>query len=127
VGYGVIDFDGFVPVRGKPKARPRVTKNGTFMPADYRKWRDEFAVELARLKPPAYQGPVALRLDFQTDGVRIHMDAFDGVRPKHVRADLDNLVGAVMEVLEDAGVVGNDRQIMFLEASCYEDGDDGAT
>jgi Holliday junction resolvase RusA-like endonuclease len=114
-------FVAFVKKRAKPKARPRVTKNGTFMPADYRAWREEFGWLLKAEKPPHFTGSVELHLGFHTDGVQIVMTELDdATRPKHVRADLDNLIGGVMEILEDVGIVDNDRQVVMVTAFAYE-------
>jgi Holliday junction resolvase RusA-like endonuclease len=88
------------------------------MPADYRKWRREFGALLEQAKPPNFPGPVELHLWFDTDDVTISVKSLEGVaRPKFVRADVDNLVGAVMEVLEDKGIVTNDRMVLRIVAS----------
>lgn len=114
-------FSAFIKKRGKPKARPRVTSNGTFMPKDYMAWRDEFGWLLKAEKPPHYgTRNIELHLGFQSGGVQIVIIPIDVTRPTHVRADLDNLIGSVCEVLEDLGIVENDRQVVKIIATAYE-------
>lgn len=113
---------GYVKLRGRPKGRPRVTKNGhTYMPKEYMAWREEFGWLVKSQKPPSFSGSVELHLGFHTDGVQIVIiELDDATRPKYVQADLDNLVGGVMEVLEDVQVLTNDKQVVRIVATCYE-------
>lgn len=115
-----------IPIRPKPKARPRVTANGTFMPPDYRAWIDEFAQLIrtsARLRRQI-TGPVHLEVGFGSDDITLQLyDADHHTRPKGVTGDLDNLVGAVMDGLQAAGILGNDRQVVVITA--HLDGGDG--
>ena len=114
-----------IPLRGKPKARPRVTRNGTFMPKDYQSWREAFGMLMTTGRNPAPQLgdlPIALELEFGTEAVKVSLfEQPTAKRAKHVRADVDNLIGAVMEVLEDQGIVTNDRQVMLVVASVAEE------
>ena len=112
-------WEGFVPLRGKPKARPQVTSHGTFMPRPYREWRQDFGQLLMLQHPRIYrEQPIGLEVEFGSDEVRIKTyPLFEAIRPKHVRADVDNLIGGVMEVLEDIHVVENDKQIYVVKAS----------
>jgi Holliday junction resolvase RusA-like endonuclease len=88
------------------------------MPKGYMDWRKEFGALLQQAKPPTFPGPVELHLWFDSDDVMIAVKSLEGVaRPKHVRADLDNLIGAVMEVLEDQGIIENDRMVLRIVAS----------
>jgi Holliday junction resolvase RusA-like endonuclease len=111
------EWSGFVPMPGKPKPRPKLnTRTGTvYMPKDFEEWREAFGWELAKLKPPRFDGPVYLFLAFKTDGVNVSIFPIRaGTRPKGVRGDADNLAGGVMEVLQDIEVVGNDRDVLAL-------------
>ncbi len=114
-------WSGFIAKRAKPKARPRVVKTGhSYMPKDYMTWRKEFAEAWRELNPPTFAGPVEIVVGFLTEGTSIDIASLAGVkRPKHVRADLDNLIGAVMEVAEDMGVVTNDRNFVSIRAYGY--------
>jgi Holliday junction resolvase RusA-like endonuclease len=102
---------------GKPKPRPKLnTRTGTvYMPKDFERWREAFGWELAKLKPPHFDGPVRLHLAFETDGVDVWIGPLEtSTRAKGVRGDADNLAGGVMEVLQDIEVVGNDRDVLAL-------------
>ena len=123
-------IDVFVKLRAKPKPRPRTTKSGhAYMPKDYMKWREDFGIllksEIARVKSQRRTiGPVELYLSFYAHGVRIQMVEVRSVRRKHVRGDVDNLVGGVMEVLEDIEVVTNDSKVHRVVANVADPGDD---
>ena len=123
-------IDVFVKLRAQPKPRPRTTKSGhAYMPKDYMKWREDFGIllksEIARVKSQRRMiGPVELYLSFYAHGVRIQMVEVRSVRRKHVRGDVDNLVGGVMEVLEDIEVVTNDSKVHRVVANVADPGDD---
>jgi len=58
-----------------------------------------------------------VRLDvvFGTDYIDFQLyPMVDHVRPKHVRADLDNLAGGLMDALQDAETIKNDELIREL-------------
>ena len=106
-----------IPYRPKPKVRPRVTSKGTFMPKEYREWKDLVAEHLRiSAKGSVFEGPVRLHLTFDTDEIDMTIISVDKTRPKHVRADIDNLIGGVMDALELSGVVVNDKQVIEVQA-----------
>jgi Holliday junction resolvase RusA-like endonuclease len=120
-------IDVKVPLRGMPKARPRTnTKTGeVYMPADYQAWRADFGMllksEIVKARSEhKFIGPVEVYLSFYPHGVRIQVMDSMTVRRKHVRGDIDNLVGGVMEVLEDTQVVTNDSMIHRIVATVAE-------
>lgn len=86
-----------------PKARPRVTSNGTYMPNRYREWRNRAEIELYRQmsqfhsthKFPLQKAAVSLRF-------------FGNHR---TNSDLDNMAGACLDALtlNGAGVLMDDR------------------
>ncbi|EDZ96965.1 endodeoxyribonuclease RusA [Limnospira maxima CS-328] len=86
-----------------PKARPRVTSNGTYLPPRYREWRNRAEVELYRQisernltnKFPLRRAAVTIRL-------------FGNHR---TNSDIDNLAGACLDALtlQGAGVLMDDR------------------
>lgn len=87
-----------IPLPPKAKARPRVTRRGTYMPADYQAWRAEFtgyAHEQLR-KQGGLSGKFAIGLTIITPSGTM-------------RPDLDNVLGAVLDALQDAGAIENDR------------------
>ena len=117
------EWGGFVPMPGKPKPRPKFnTRTGTvYMPKDFEEWREAFGWELAKLRPPRFDGPVHVILHFSKDGVDIDIFSLpdDVKREPKVRGDIDNLIGGVMEVMQDIEVVGNDRDVLVVKASAY--------
>lgn len=106
----------FIPLRAKSKPRPRVTIKGTYMPPSYMDWRKDFGKLVRALRIPKFDGNVKLALIFETDGVWVKVEPIDNERPKHVRADIDNLIGGVMEVLQDTQVVTDDRNVVQVVA-----------
>ncbi|WP_413164109.1 RusA family crossover junction endodeoxyribonuclease [Capilliphycus salinus ALCB114379] len=98
------DFLRFcIPGSVVPKARPRVTANGTYMPNRYREWRNRAEIELYRQmsqfrsthKFPLQKAAVSLRF-------------FGNHR---TNSDLDNMAGACLDALtlNGAGVLIDDR------------------
>jgi len=113
-----MDYSGmlWLPVRGKPKARPRVgVNNKPFMPAKYMAWKEELGHELQRhgLTDLQLDNSMSLEVVFGTEGMWIQLRPVpEFTRPKHVRADIDNLIGGLMDGLQDAGVIANDDKIV---------------
>lgn len=70
---------------------PRV---GRVKTQDYRRWAQVAHADLRRQKPPRFTGRV---------GVQIRL-------PMATRGDVDNRAKAVLDALQSAGVVVNDRQ-----------------
>lgn len=109
--------DGFIrlPIRGMPKARPIVTGRNTFMPPDYTAWKEQVIVELQAqgVLLPNYDVPRALKAMFGTDYIEFQLFPLEGhVRAKHVKGDIDNLTGGLMDALEQGDVIKNDRLIV---------------
>jgi Holliday junction resolvase RusA-like endonuclease len=83
-----------------PKARPRVTCRGTFMPQSYRNWKEETILELTRQK-------ALLVGEFPCKGpVSVYVELI-GKHSK--RGDLDNLAGAILDSLVQSEVLVNDN------------------
>ncbi len=103
-------------VRGKPKPRPRADKGQVHNPPDYTAWKHEVAHELAALNiQNQIAVPVRLDVVFGTDYIDFQLyPMVDHVRSKHVRADLDNLAGGLMDALQDAGTIKNDELVREL-------------
>ena len=86
-----------------PKARPRVTSNGTYMPNRYREWRNRAEIELYRQMS---QFRSTHKFPLQKAAVELR---FFG---KHrTNSDLDNMAGACLDALtlNGAGVLMDDR------------------
>jgi Holliday junction resolvase RusA-like endonuclease len=87
-----------------PKARARVTRRGTFMPANYRQWKDAAILEFRSQSAP-------LRDRLPLEGVTVSIDLIG----KHSRrGDLDNISGSILDALVQSGVLRNDNLICVL-------------
>lgn len=87
-----------IPLPPKGKARPRVTSRDTYMPHDYQQWRADF---VGHVHDQAHgiapiPGWFAIGLTVTTPKGRM-------------RPDLDNVLAAVLDALQDSGVIENDR------------------
>ena len=103
-----------LPWAGIPKPRPRVTANGTFMPKRYTDWKDAVAEWVALNKIPSHDGPLAINLRFSRDGVHVEIEYMpDDMKRDGVQGDIDNLAGGVYDALQDAGIIENDKQIIW--------------
>ncbi|MGB3511973.1 MAG: RusA family crossover junction endodeoxyribonuclease [Microcoleaceae cyanobacterium] len=97
----IINF--YIPGKVVPKARPRVTANGTYLPPRYRAWRNLAEVEIYR-----QVSEFNLEANFPIQKAAISI-SFCG---KHrTNSDLDNLAGACLDALtlNGAGVLQDDR------------------
>ena len=105
-----------LPLRGVPKPRPRVTERGTYNDKRYTTWKLVVADELRALGVTnQIVAPVRLDAVFGTDYIDFQLfPLIDHIRPKHVRADVDNLSGGLMDALQDAGTIANDELIREL-------------
>lgn len=83
-----------IPMKPAAKARPRVTRNGTWMPHAYQAWRREFVTHCEGSEQVS--GPFSLAVRFET-------------KSGTMRPDLDNAAAAVLDALQDAEMVENDR------------------
>lgn len=93
----------YLPGKVVPKARPRVTANGTYLPPRYRAWRNLAEVEIYR---QISELNLETKLPIQKAAISI---SFCG---KHrTNSDLDNLAGACLDALtlNGAGVLQDDR------------------
>lgn len=100
-GEKMIDIVACIEIEPKGKARPRVTKNGTFMPDDYRAWKHRLGMLMLAHRGKAelpIKGPVRIGTIFYTPS-------------GSCRSDLDNSHAAVLDALQDAGWILNDRQV----------------
>ena len=113
--------EGFIrlPIRGMPKKRPKVTRNGTYMPKEYVQWKKDVAAEMvaAGVEQAGIEMPIELEVVFGEDYIEFQLFPYEAhKRAKHVTADIDNLVGGLMDALEQGGVIANDKQIVRIKA-----------
>lgn len=88
-----------------PKARPR---DKTFhLPTKYRNWKAEAAIALA------LQSENLTTIDFPIT-IEVYLVG------KH-RGDADNIVGAIMDALQDAQIIKNDASIKEICLKAYKD------
>lgn len=91
-------YSFWIPGKVTPKARPRVTNNGTFFPKRYREWRlkaqGEIIMQVQQMTPPP-------KLPIQEAALRILLCG-------NHRGDGDNAIGSVCDALVSAGVLPSD-------------------
>jgi Holliday junction resolvase RusA-like endonuclease len=87
-----------------PKARPRVTARGTFMPHRYREWKDG---AILALRCQYHDGPLA-----KVESIAITLEG------KHSRrSDGDNIAGSVLDALVQASILANDNLLAIPKLS----------
>lgn len=116
-GLSQAGFHIVIPYPPKPKARPRVTTrpdgtSHTYMPATYTEWKENVAT-IIRLKGRNLRGPIIMGCMFYKD--HIVLDMWETTRQRHGRADLDNLLGGIMDAAQQSGVIENDKDVVYLE------------
>jgi Holliday junction resolvase RusA-like endonuclease len=81
-----------------PKARPRVTVAGTYMPHNYQRWKA--------------QAIAAIRQQYQGDPIARTKTITITLTGKHSRrGDADNISGSILDSLVQAGVLVNDNLV----------------
>jgi len=84
-----------------PASRPRLSRWGAFTPKRYAEYKRAFAKALRGLA--MLTGDLKLTMCFYRSNKR--------------KVDIDNLMKATMDALQDAGVIENDAQIVDVIAS----------
>lgn len=79
----------------QPKARPRFDGNRVLTPKRYRDWKADAILDLKAQVPAGFQVIAKASVDIVILG--------------SVRGDLDNLAGAVLDALVQAGILQDDR------------------
>ena len=106
----VLTFDR--PAKAKP--RPRGKGKVFYNPPDYMEWKADIALEAAlKYAKTKFEGPVAIKISFRPTTFTVEIRQTN--RPRFGRSDLDNLAGGVLDALQDAGVIDNDRNVTDLE------------
>jgi len=111
----------FVPGNVVPKARPRVTSKGTYLPRQYRQWRNMAEVEICR---QVLDMNLSDKLPIKKAAISL---SFCG---KHrTNSDLDNMAGACLDALtlNGAGVLKDDRLSCIPKLSVEYVAGDGET
>lgn len=123
-GASIIDFDRpvmsqgvtkciFMPAFGK--ARPRVTKNGTFMPRDYEKKKKYLRWQFGEVPPGLVHLSVTAVRRMPKDWSKAQKERRRGTYAKP-KPDADNILGAIMDALFPDDTDDDDRVIsVFCE------------
>jgi len=85
------------------------------MPAKYMAWKEQLGNELRRLGLSSLElsNSMSLEVVFGSDAMWVQLrELKDFRRAKHVTADIDNLMGGLMDGLQDAGVIADDKFIV---------------
>lgn len=100
-----------LPMRPKPKRRPRFGKGKAFTPRETQLFEREVALRAgAELGGETLLGPLELHLEFVFRRTRAAPKG-EGRAPRAVTPDLDNLTKAVMDGLTLARAWEDDRQV----------------
>jgi len=116
-------FHCVLAVDPMPMPRPKVTTRGkhahAYMPKKAREYIDNCATIMgAHWRQPPMEGPVAVYVTFvHARPVRLLRKRDPSGRIwKDTRPDIDNLVKAVLDAAQGAGVLGDDGQVVLVEA-----------
>ena len=107
----------FVELPAMAKPRARVTRRGTYMPKEYREWKEDVgwlvktAMRQQNIDPLTSR--VYVRLDLSKNGFLLVLE--ESSLKRFGSADIDNLAGGVLDALQDAEVIANDRDVVKLE------------
>ena len=120
-------FSFVVPWPAKPKARPRVTGSQAYMPSDYRKWKARVADFIALSRDEVVEGKCRVEMVFREKDVAIRVVPVieDWRRAKGVRGDIDNLVGGMLDAMQDSGMIDDDRNVIEVHALIQKRRNDG--
>lgn len=92
----VIKF--WIPGSCVPKARPRVTRNSTYLPPRYQQWRKVAQAEILLSLPEVFKAILPIK----RAAVQILLQG------SH-RGDADNLAGSCLDALVSAGILFDDQ------------------
>jgi Holliday junction resolvase RusA-like endonuclease len=117
----------------KPQARPRVFKRGNFAGAysPTTEWKESVKYAASQHKP-FDDLPLAMRVVFFYDRPKSHYgtgknaDKLKESAPKYhtKRPDVDNLAKAILDAIQDAGLIKDDSAIVMLDVAKYYVGKD---
>ena len=79
------------------------------MPKEYMEWKEAISDFLRLQKLPTMTGSCSLVVKFYKDRIELMMAESD--QSRFGKSDIDNLLGGLMDALEDAGIYKNDIQV----------------
>ena len=107
----------FLELPAMPKPRARVTRRGTYMPKEYREWKEDVGWSVRTAMRQQDIDPltsrVYVKLDFSKNGFLLVLE--ESSLKRFGNADIDNLAGGVLDALQDADAIANDRDVVKLE------------
>lgn len=95
------------------KARPRVTSKSTYMPKAYQAWRRKVESSLYFDARGFTDAQVAIWDELRA-GANCSLSIVIATKTGNMRPDIDNAAGAIMDALQGAHVIANDRQVRRL-------------
>ncbi len=99
------------PFPAKPKARPRGGRSW-YMPRPYMEWREQVVEAIKAEDLKGLTGRVKVFMRFTRDD--FYVEILPSEKGRYGNADLDNLVGGVLDALQDAQAIENDRDVVIL-------------
>jgi Holliday junction resolvase RusA-like endonuclease len=103
------------------KARPNFdsrTKRA-YMPKEYMEWKESVADFIKLQRVPSLSGAVGMDISFRKSGFVVV--ASETQLKRYGRSDIDNLMGGVMDAVQDGGGYKNDSQVAGIRAQFYQE------
>ena len=101
-----------IPMKAMGKARPRVCGRHAFMPKKYMDWKALFGRHALSIA-----GDRSIAGRFGIVGSIV-------TKSGKMRSDLDNSIGSILDALQDAGIIGNDRDCVSINMDLGQGEDD---
>lgn len=114
-----------IRVYGTPRAqpRPRMTRAGhAYNPPSADEWKEEIEWEVKRLRIPMMEGHVCIDVIFYMTRPQ-RMKKETRLRTCKKKPDIDNLLKAVYDAMTEAGVWGDDAQIVYATGKKFYSND----
>ncbi|TPL94791.1 RusA family crossover junction endodeoxyribonuclease [Mesorhizobium sp. B2-3-10] len=108
-----------LPYKTPPCPRPRVTRWGVHYPKTYTAWKKQAEADIRRLATAHYAGRVCVVIECVECPPRsdTHKRREERLQSGWPRGDVDNLAKAVLDAMTQAGVWGDDTQVVTLTCS----------
>ena len=86
------------------------------MPADYTDWKEAvgWALKEQGIEPAQIEVPLNVHVIFKEDEMLVQLFQVEKTRPKGTTGDLDNLIGGLLDALQDYGLIKDDRQVQEI-------------
>jgi len=90
-----------IPMPPLGKARPRLGKGRVHMPTQYVQWKKTFGIHARNQVKSSISGA-------------FHINVCLITKTGKMLSDIDNVSGAILDSLQDCGIIGNDRDCTNL-------------